>query len=99
METRQTKIQTETIGLEPSKKKPLWEIKVGAFSATIWENDKEINGSTVKMKNVAFSKHFKGRDGEFRTSTIYPTENEIPKAILALQRAYEELMSSDQESE
>ena len=74
------------------RKKPVWETQVGAFSAAIWENEREINGKMLKIRSLALSKRYKGRDGEFKTTTIYPTENEVPKAIVALKRGYEELV-------
>lgn len=96
METRNQEISQAE---EPEKKtKPLWEARVGAFQVSIWENQRQINGRSVPVRNVALTKRFRGRDGEFKSSTSYLMENEVPKVIVALHGALTKLSYGDFES-
>ena len=96
----QAKLQTEmeSVGETPTKKKPVWQTQVGAFSVSIWENRREIEGKDVVLRNVSFCKRYRDRDGEMQSNTIYPRVNEIPKAIIALQKAYVELTTGNRET-
>ncbi len=96
----QAKLQTEieSVGEMPAKKKPVWQTQVGAFSVSIWENRREINGRSVPVKNVSLTKRFRGKDGELKSSTSYLMENEVPKAIVALHAALTKLSYNDFQS-
>lgn len=83
----QTQIPEEQI----QTNRPLWQTHVGPFWASIWENDRNIGEKTVKVRELSFAKRYKDKSGEFRNSTKYQV-NDIPKAIVALEQAYEELV-------
>ena len=73
---------------------PLWRNQVGPFRASIWENQRTTNGKTFTVRELSFSKRYRTENGEYKDTTKYQT-NDIPKAILALNKAYEQLVSPD----
>ncbi|MBN1792132.1 hypothetical protein JW826_00390 [Candidatus Woesearchaeota archaeon] len=68
---------------------PLKKFRVGAISATVWENH-SVNdqGQPVAFKNVNFERSYKDAKGEWQTTTALRT-GDLPKAILVLNKAYE----------
>ena len=71
--------------------KPEERFRCGGCEAAIFENEINRGGATVKVKKVAFQKRYKNSDGEWKT-TYSLDVNDIPKAILALSKAYEYLV-------
>jgi len=94
----QTTLETLQAPQPDRKKKPLWETRVGAFSVSIWENRRNINGRSVPVRNISLTKRFRGKDGELKSSTSYLMENEVPKAIVALHAALTKLSYNDFQS-
>jgi hypothetical protein len=73
--------------------KPEKSYKCGSCEAAIFVNEIDRNGQAVKIKKVVFQKRYKDQDDQWR-STGTLDMNDIPKAILALSKAYTYLMSS-----
>ena len=71
--------------------KPEKRFRCGGCEAAIFENEILRAGNVLKIKKVAFQKRYKTADGEWKT-TYSLDINEIPKAILALSKAYEFLI-------
>ncbi len=70
--------------------KPDKRFQAGAIEASIFENEIQQNGKTIKIKKVAFQKRYKSPQG---WKTTYSLDiNDIPKAVLALSKAYEFLV-------
>ena len=68
---------------------PMFKSRVGAVTATVWSNTiKKNDGTSFEKKSVSLERSYKDKDGEFKTSNSYDTAD-VPKAILALQKAYE----------
>ena len=86
----QTKIPEEQIN-----NRPVWKTRIGTCQATIWENQRNIDGKTVTIRELSFARRYRTEDGEYKNTTKYSV-NDIPKAILALQKAYEELTTPEQ---
>ena len=64
----------------------------GACSASVFENSVMKDGETTTVKNVKFQKSYRDRRGEWQhTSCLNP--NDILKAVLVLNKAYEYLTS------
>lgn len=64
-------------------------IRAGCVEVTVWENGK---GEKV-YKSVTLQKNYKDRDGNWqRTASL--KANDIPKAIVALEKAYETIILS-----
>lgn len=72
-----------TTGNRPAK-----TIRVGAVKATVWPRDRMSNGQSYTAYNVVLDRTYKDATGQFqRTGSL--DLNSIPKAILALKKAYE----------
>ena len=71
--------------------KPEKRFKCGACDAAVFENEIVRDGKTVKVKKVSFQKRYKSPDGEWKTTHSLDV-NDMPKAILALSKAYEYLV-------
>lgn len=82
-----TNIQTENVGNMPEKK-----FSTGALVATVWQNQgKSKEGDNVSYRTVSFQRRYKDNSGEWQsTSTL--RVNDLPKASLILQKAYEYLV-------
>lgn len=85
------KIKTEIVsGNIPEKK-----FSTGALTATIWENQgKNKEGNDVNFKTVSFQRRYMGKNGEWQ-STNTPRINDLPKASLVLQKAYEYIVMKE----
>ena len=70
--------------------KPEKRFQSGGIEASIFENEIQHNGKTVKVKKVAFQKRYKSAEGWKSTYSL--DINDIPKAILVLSKAYEHLV-------
>ena len=69
--------------------KPVKEIRVGAVRAAIWSNQRHTgNGQTFNSQKVQLERIYKDASGNF-ASTGSLDVTDIPKAILALKKAYE----------
>ena len=71
--------------------KPEKRFQCGAVEASIFENETHQNGKPIKIKKVAFQKRYKSSDGSWKSTTSLDV-NDLPKAILALRKAYEYLV-------
>ena len=70
--------------------KPEKRFQAGGIEASIFENEIQQNGKTVKIKKVAFQKRYKSSQGWKTTYSL--DSKDIPKAILVLSKAYEFLV-------
>lgn len=84
------KVKTETIGNVPEKK-----FSTGGLSATVWENQgKNKEGLDVSYRTVSFQRRYMDKNGEWQsTSTL--RVNDLPRASLVLQKAYEYLVMKE----
>ena len=72
-------------------KKPEIVFKVGAVRAAVFRNIIERNGQSISLPKVVVEVRFKDKMGQWR-GTNSMSLNDLPKAILALQQAFEYLM-------
>ena len=74
--------------------KPEKKFQAGNIEVSIFENEIQHNGKTIKVKKVAFQKRYKSDQG---WKTTYSLDiNDIPKALICLKNAFEYLvMDSD----
>ena len=72
--------------------KPKKKFNAGAISATIWENQavNKTNGSPVSYSTISLQRGYKDKDGAWKSTNSLRVAD-IPKAILVLQKAYEDL--------
>lgn len=78
--------------------KPEISFKCGSCDAAVFENEITTGGKTIKVKKVSFQKRYKDSDGEWK-NTYSLDVNDIPKAILALSKAYEYIVLSVKSTE
>ena len=71
--------------------KPEIVFKVGAVRASVFRNTIEKGGQSIQMPKVAIEVRYKDKAGQWQ-GTNSLSINDLPKAILALQKAYEYLM-------
>ena len=85
-----TNIQTENVSNMPEKK-----FSTGALVATVWQNQgKSREGDEVSYRTVSFQRRYKDANGEWQsTSTL--RVNDLPKASLVLEKAYEYLVMKE----
>jgi hypothetical protein len=74
--------------------KPEISFKCGSCETAVFENKITKDGKKITMKKIAFQKRYKSSKGDWKTTYSLDT-NDIPKAILALSKAYEYLILSD----
>ena len=83
-------METEKIeaGNMPEKK-----FSTGAISATIWKNQgvSKINNEPVEFRTIALQRSYKDKEGAWK-STSSLRINDLPKASLVLDKAYEYLV-------
>ena len=70
--------------------KPETVFKIGAVRASIFQNIIEKNGQSIKLPKVVIEVRYKDKSGQWQ-STNSLSINDLPKAILALQKAFEYL--------
>ncbi len=71
---------------------PIKKISAGAVQVAIWEN--EANGSDATYHTVSMERRYKDKEGNWK-STGSLNMNDLPKAVLALQKAYEHIAIRD----
>ncbi len=74
---------------------PKKTFRAGAISATIWNNTADKNGETVEYSTVTFERSYKDDSGDWKTTNSLRV-NDLPKASLVLQKAYEHLALAEQ---
>jgi hypothetical protein len=81
-------IKTENVsGNIPEKK-----FSTGSLVATVWQNQgKSKMGEDVSFRTVNFQRRYKDKNGEWQSSSSLRV-NDLPKAYLVLQKAYEYLV-------
>ena len=62
----------------------LKHIRVGGVEATIWKNTNDAR----ETFSVTLKRNYKDRNGEWKTTNSL-RQNDLPKALLALQKAFE----------
>lgn len=71
--------------------KPETVFKVGAVRASIFRNIIQKNGKSIPLPKVVIEVRYKDKTGQWN-GTNSLSLNDLPKAILALQKAFEYLM-------
>ena len=70
--------------------KPETVFKIGAVRAAIFRNTIEKAGKSIQLPKVVIEVRYKDKDGKWQ-GTNSLSINDLPKAILALEKAYEHL--------
>ena len=75
--------------------KPEIVFKVGAVRAAVFRNTIEKNGQLIPLPKVVIEVRYKDKTGKWQ-GTNSLSLNDLPKAVLALQKAFEYLMEHKQ---
>ena len=85
------KVSEGSQGNLPEKK-----FRAGAISATIWLNQGQKDGNSVEYKTISIERNYTDKDGNWQ-STNSLRVNDLPKASVVLQKAYEHIVLKEQE--
>lgn len=72
---------------------PEKKFRAGGCSATVFVNQFQTPTGMKAARNVVLERTYKDQDGQFQTSKSF-SMNDIPKAILALQQAYQYIVEN-----
>ena len=72
------------------KNMPEKRFVAGAISATVWRNSAQKDGKDVSFETISLSRNFKDKEGNWQ-STPSMRLNDLPKASIVLNKAYEYL--------
>ena len=88
-------MDTENTGKAMPEKK----FSTGAISATIWKNNgkSKKTGESVEFRTIQIDRRYTDKEGNWQ-STNSLRLNDLPKASLVLQKAYEYLVLKGQDS-
>ena len=76
---------------------PERKFRAGAISVTVWKNKgKSEQGDEVEYSTVSIDRNYKDKEGAWQ-STNSLRVNDLPRAAVALQKAYEHLVLKEQE--
>ena len=75
--------------------KPEKRFRCGGCEAAVFENQINAGGKSISLKKVSFQKRYRNADGEWKSTSSSLDQNDLPKAILALSKAYEYLVLAD----
>lgn len=79
--------------------KPEKKFSTGIISATVWKNNgvSKKTGEQTEFKTITLQRRYTDKDGQWQ-STNSLRINDLPKASLVLQKAYEYLVIKDTNS-
>ncbi len=76
---------------------PERKIRAGAVSATVWLNKgQKENGEESEYRTISLERSYKDKGGEWKSSNSMRV-SDVPKAVAALQKAYEHLVLNEQD--
>lgn len=79
------------------KNQPLKKIRAGAISATIWKNPVPNKlGEEGDFKTISLDRVYKDKQGQWQRTNSYRL-NDLPRAMIALGKAYEYLILHEDE--
>ncbi|MBU2541740.1 MAG: hypothetical protein KJ593_07535 [Candidatus Omnitrophica bacterium] len=78
--------------------KPEKKFSTGAISATVWKNARNIKGKDVEYCSVTLQRRYKDNNGDWQSSSSLGV-NDLPKAVLVLEKAFEYLVLKEGEQD
>ena len=78
-----------------SGNRPEKKFRAGAIQASVWKNKKVVDNKVVEFLSVSFERNYKTKEGEWNTTHSLRTQD-LPKASLVIQKAYEYIMLNDE---
>jgi hypothetical protein len=89
----------EVVCMENTTNQPEKRFSTGAISATVWKNtgQSKKDGSSVEFNTITLQRRYTDKDGNWK-STNSMRINDLPKAALVLNKAYEYLVIKEQDA-
>ena len=79
-----------------TKNVPEKKFSTGVITATVWQNaGKGRNGEAVSYRTVSLQRRYKDKNGVWQSANSFRV-NDLPKASLVLQKAYEYVVLREQ---
>lgn len=75
--------------------KPIKTVRAGSVSASIWENQIPVSGTTKNVLRASMQKRYKKKDGLWASSQSL-SRDEVALAIYALSKCYEMMIVEGQ---
>jgi len=83
---------------EAGKNLPEKKFKAGAISATVWKNTGQSkDGQAVEYRSISIDRRYMDKNKEWQSTTSMRL-NDLPKAVVVLQQAYEYLVLKGQDN-
>ncbi|MFQ5621063.1 MAG: hypothetical protein ACE5FT_04430 [Candidatus Nanoarchaeia archaeon] len=70
--------------------KPEFKFRAGPVEASIWKNETTKEGVTKDYFTVSFQRRYKDKEGAWQSTNSLHV-NDLPKAMVVIGKAYEEL--------
>ncbi|MEK6984459.1 MAG: hypothetical protein AABX33_07840 [Nanoarchaeota archaeon] len=81
-----------------SRNVPEKKFSTGVITATVWQNQgKGRNGEMVAYRTVSLQRRYKDKNGVWQSASSFRV-NDLPKAALVLEKAYEYLVLREMET-
>jgi hypothetical protein len=79
--------------------KPEKKFRAGAIQAAVWRNEgQDKDGQKTNFATISMERGYKDKEGNWKSTTSLRI-NDLPRAALALTKAYEYLVLKEQENE
>ena len=79
-------------------KKPKQTFRSGAITASVWENERSVNGRPMTIKSASLSRNYQDREGNWKATSSGMSALDVRKAILVLEKAFEFMVVRDREA-
>jgi len=74
---------------------PEKKFRAGAISATVWlNNGRNNNGQEIQYRTISIERSYTDKDGKWQSSNSMRI-NDLPKASIVLQKAFEHLVLNE----
>lgn len=81
----------------PQGNLPEKKFRAGAISATVWLNKgHRANGEESEYRTVSVERSYMDKEGKWQSTTSFRV-GDLPKAVMALQKAYEHAVFNEQD--
>ena len=74
---------------------PLARSRAGQISCAIWENETQVNATSMTVLKAPVSGRYKDRDGNWQSSQSFG-RNGIPLVVYCLRKAFEKVIGEEQ---
>lgn len=84
---------------EKAKASPIAKVRAGSMSVSVWNNTGKKGDQEFTFQTVSLQRSYKDAEGEWQNPSLSLRVTDLPKAILALQKAYETCVLSNQDED